>query len=92
MTTTPVTVPTTEVKAAFGYSEQRRSLAFFNTHATATIYIKDGKGVSTTNGIPVYPKQSLSLNYIEDGETVKADWWAIATASATLIVFEGFEK
>ncbi len=90
MTTTPHTVPTTEVKVASGILLNRKSLSFFNTHNTAICYIKDGKGVSTTNGIPVYPKGNVSLNFIEDGDTVFEAWWAIGTASLTLVVFEGF--
>lgn len=90
MTTTPYTVSTIEVKVASGITPTRKSLSFFNTHPTAIAYIKDGKGVATSNGIPVYPRGNVSLNFIEDGETVWEDWYAVATASMTLIVFEGF--
>lgn len=92
MTTTPHTVGTTEVKVASGILTNRMSIAFFNTHATAIAYIKDGKGVAATTGIPVYPKGNVSLNLIEDGETTFEEWWAIASASMTLVVFEGFKK
>ena len=91
MTTNAYTVTTSESQVASGIVSERKSLSFFNTSATATVYIKDGKGVSTGNGIPVYPKGNVSLNFIEDGETVWEAWWAVASASMTLIVFEGFE-
>lgn len=93
MTTTPLTIGLTESKIASGILTNRMSLAFFNTHSTAIVYVKDGKGVSATNGVPVYPKGNVSLNLIEDGETVFEEWWAISdTASTGLVVFEGFKK
>lgn len=90
MVTTSWAVPVTQILVA-RVLRVRKSLSFFNTHATAIIYIKDGKGVAAANGIPVYPKGNVSLNVIEDGDTTKQDWWAIASAAATLVVFEGIE-
>lgn len=68
----------------------RKSLAIFNTHATATIYMKEGSSVGLLNGIPVYPKGNVSINTLEDGETVKESWSLISdTASTRVIIFEG---
>lgn len=66
------------------------SFAVFNKHATAILYMKEGKEVSTINGIPIYPKGNVSLNYIEDGDTIREEWSMISdTADTPIVVFEG---
>ncbi|GAI26250.1 unnamed protein product [marine sediment metagenome] len=69
---------------------KRMSFAIFNKHATATVYLKEGKEVSAANGIPIYPKGSLSVSYIDDGETVREEWSTISdTVVTSIVVFEG---
>lgn len=68
----------------------RKSLAIFNKHATAIVYMKEGGEVSTSNGIPIYPKGNISLNTLEDGETVQEAWSTVSdTADTGIVIFEG---
>lgn len=70
--------------------ESRKSLAVFNKHATAIVYMKEGNTVDTTNGIPIYPKGNTSLNFLEDGASVKEAWSFISdTADTPIVIFEG---
>jgi len=70
--------------------ENRKSLAIFNTHATATVYMKEGSSVGLLNGIPIYPNGNISLNLLEDGKTVHETWSLISdTISTRVIIFEG---
>jgi len=56
------------------------------------VYMKEGGQVSTSSGIPIYPKGNVSLSLVEDGETVKEPWSFISDTPATeIIIFEGFE-
>ncbi|GAH11893.1 unnamed protein product [marine sediment metagenome] len=69
---------------------KRMSFAVFNKHGTAVLYIKEGKEVSVANGIPVYPNGNVSLNFIEDGETVREEWSMVSdTVVTSIVVFEG---
>lgn len=90
MTTTPYPVTTAERRVA-NVNPTRKSLAFFNLDGANIAYVRDGKGAATVNSIPVYPRGNVSLNLLEDGETVKADWWAVGDGALTLVVFEGIE-
>lgn len=68
----------------------RKSFAVFNKHSTAILYMKEGREVSVDNGIPIYPKGNISLNTLEDGETVKESWSLISDTLATpIVIFEG---
>lgn len=89
MTSTAFTVGTTRV-IIIRADSKRKSFAVFNTHATNTVYIKEGSEVSTSNGLPVYSNGNLSMNELEDGESVKNQWVAISDgAGSSLRVFEG---
>ena len=69
----------------------RIALTIQNDHSTATIYVRDSKGVTSSNGISIYSNGSISMNLKEDGEMVKKEWWAVSdTASTTVKVAEGF--
>lgn len=90
MTSTPRTIGLTVNIGTIRTDPKRLSFAVFNKHATAIVYIKEGKEVSATNGIPVYPTGNISLNYLEDGETVREEWSMISdTADTPIVVFEG---
>lgn len=92
MTTTARTAGLTEVKLASGILENRQSLTFFNKHATAILYVRDSKGVSVGNGIPIYPTGALGITKREDGDSVTQEWWGISdTATTGVVVFEGFD-
>jgi len=72
---------------------KRTSFAVFNKHATAILYLKEGSQVSTSNGIPVYPKGSMGVTYEEDGESVRESWSMVSNSADTeIIVFEGTKK
>jgi len=72
--------------------KNRKSFSVFNKHATATVYMKEGGQVSTASGIPIYPKGSISLSVVEDGDTVKEAWSLVSdTITTPIVVFEGFE-
>lgn len=72
---------------------KRMSFAVFNKHTTAIIYIKEGREVSADNGIPIYSKGNLSVNFIEDGDTVREAWSMISdTVTTPIVVFEGSKK
>lgn len=90
MTSTPHTIGLTIDIGTLKADPKRSSFAVFNLHATAVLYIKEGKEVSTGNGIPVYPNGNISLNYNEDGDTVREEWSMISdTATTPVRVFEG---
>ena len=90
MTSTPHTIGTTIDIATIKADENRLSFAIFNKHATAILYIKEGREVSAVNGIPVYPKGNLSLSFIEDGQSVRDQWSMISDAANTnIVIFEG---
>lgn len=68
----------------------RKSFAVFNKHATAILYMKEGRSVSTSNGIPIYPKGNVSLNTLEDGKTIQETWSFVSdTADTEIVIFEG---
>ena len=90
MTSTPRTIGTTIDIATIRTNPKRSSFAAFNLHATAIVYIKEGKEVAVANGIPIYPQGSVSLNYLEDGDTVREEWSMISdTATTPIRIFEG---
>lgn len=80
---------TTETRI-IGINHLRTSLVIQNTHATAYIYISDAQGVTATTGLRIAPNATISLKIPEDDPTQA--WWAIASATATSIVYEGFGK
>jgi len=52
--------------------------------------MKEGGEVSVDNGIPIYGKGNISLNTLEDGDSVKEAWSFIASGANTeIIIFEG---
>jgi len=52
--------------------------------------MKEGREVSAENGIPVYPQGNVSLNLLEDGDSVKDAWSLISDTAATpIVIFEG---
>lgn len=70
--------------------ENRKSLAVFNTHTTAIVYMKEGGSVGLLNGIPIYPQGNISLNLREDGKSVQEPWSLISdTITTRVIIFEG---
>lgn len=86
-------VGTTIYPAILVQDPLRMSFSVFNKSATAIIYIKEGKEVSATNGIPVYPRGNFGLVKTEDGDPVGEEWCAISdTASTNVVVFEGRSK
>lgn len=92
MTSTPHTIGLTVDIHTIETDPHRLSFAVFNKHGTAIVYMKEGREVSATNGIPIYPKGSISINFIEDGKTVKEAWSFISdTASTPIVIFEGSE-
>ena len=69
----------------------RISLVIQNDHSTATIYVRDSKGVTSSNGIAIYSNGSISMTLREDGSMVTKEWWCISdTAATTVKVAEGF--
>lgn len=90
MTSWAKTLGTTIDISTVSADPKRTSLAIFNKHSTAIVYIKEGREVSADNGIPVYPTGSVSLSYIEDGESIREAWSMISdTGSTPIVVFEG---
>ncbi|GAI17891.1 unnamed protein product [marine sediment metagenome] len=90
MTSWAKTIGTTIDIRTISADPARLSFAVFNKHATATLYIKEGREVSAENGIPVYAKGNVSLSYIEDGETVREVWSMVSdTVDTPMVVFEG---
>jgi len=84
------TIGTTCVRKVISVDPNRKSLAVFNKHATNTLYTKEGGEVSVDNGIPIYGKGNLSLNALEDGDSVKEAWSFISSGADTeIIIFEG---
>lgn len=49
--------------ADFAANAARRLLVIYNDHATSTVWFRD-QGAATAIGIPIGPKQSLSISYI----------------------------
>jgi len=83
-------IGTTEDIQTVKVDENRKSLAIFNTHATAVVYMKEGSSVGLLNGIPIYPNGNLSLNELEDGKSVHEAWSFISdTITTRIIIFEG---
>jgi len=90
MTSTLHSIGLTVDIATIQVDEKRLSFAIFNKHATAILYLKEGREVSATNGIPVYPNGNLSLNFVEDGQSVRESWSMISDTAATpVVIFEG---
>ena len=90
MASYPVIIGTTSVKSVVKVDPNRKSLAVFNTHATAIVYMKEGASVGLLNGIPIYPQGNVSLNLLEDGESVRENWSFISdTITTRIIIFEG---
>ena len=90
MTSTAHTIGTTVDIATIKADPNRTSLTIFNKHATATLYMKEGREVSVGNGIPIYSKGNVSLTYQHDGQTVRESWSLISDAVSTgVIIFEG---
>jgi hypothetical protein len=74
-------------------NRNRVSITVFNTHSSATLYIKEGSEVSSTNGIPVYSGGSAGITFREDGELVFERFVIISdTADTTVIVVVGLVK
>lgn len=89
MASHPISIGTTR-EIVLRADSKRKSFAIFNTHATQVLYIKEGSEVSADNGIPIYAQGNLSMNELEDGDSVKEQWAIIASgASTTGVVFEG---
>ena len=90
MTSYPKTIGTTVDINTISVDKTRKSFAVFNKHATAVLYMKEGRQVSTNSGIPIYPKGNISLNTLEDGDTVQEAWSFISdTVDTEIIIFEG---
>lgn len=90
MTSKPRTIELTVDVGTLRADPMRKSFAIFNKHASAIVYIKEGSQVSAASGIPIYPKGNLSINLVEDGETVQEQWSTISdTASTPIVIFEG---
>lgn len=80
---------TVEVNIA-GRNIDRTSLVITNAHATAILFMRDSKGVATTNGLPIYPRGSANLSVLL-GDDPTLDWWAISDTAGTVVrVYEGF--
>lgn len=90
MTSTPRSIGITTVISAVRVNPNRISLAIFNKHATAIVYMKEGGRVSAASGIPIYPTGNISINLIEDGSTVTENWSLISdTPDTPIVIFEG---
>lgn len=90
MTSWAKTIGTTLSIGILQADPTRKSFAVFNKHATASLYMKEGREVSVDNGIPIYPKGNVSLNLLEDGESVQEAWSFVSdTADTGMVVFEG---
>lgn len=91
MTSTPHTIGTSIDIRTIQADERRRSFAVFNKNGANTVYMKEGNEVSAENGIPIYPTGNVSLNVLEDGDTVKEAWSFISSGANTgIVIFEGF--
>lgn len=89
MPSIPYSIGTTVQIGILRPDPKRKSFGVFNLHATAILYIKEGSEVSASNGIPVYPQGSVSLNVNDDGSSVQEQWSAISdTATTPVVVFE----
>lgn len=83
-------IGTTEDIQTIKVDRNRKSLAIFNTHTTAIVFMKEGSSVGILNGIPIYPQGNVSLNLLEDGKSVQDSWSLISnTITTRVIIFEG---
>lgn len=80
---------TSEMNIA-GRNKDRTSLVITNAHTTAILFVRDAKGVATTNGMPIYPRGSANLSVLL-GDDPTLDWWAISDTADTIVrVYEGY--
>jgi len=66
----------------------RTAIAIMNNHATAIIYIRFDRSVSSGNGFPIRPYGVMSLNRPWD-DTSKEVWAISDTASTGIVVYDG---
>jgi len=86
----PKTIGTTVDIKTISVDKHRKSFAVFNKHGANIVYMKEGNIVSADNGIPIYPLGNVSLNTLEDGDSVKEAWSFIASGADTdIVIFEG---
>lgn len=89
MVVRPVTVGTAQVTLC-NFNEKRTAILVTNTHATAIVYLSDEDSVTTTDGEPLYPKQTKAFSESE-GYDPKSRHVAISdTAGVTVMVNEQF--
>jgi len=89
LTIFPKSVGTTEEKIV--EVQRNRTSLVFQSNTTNTIYLKEGKGASTTNGLVLRPYAVISLKIPEDDPS--NEWWAIASgASSDLRIYEGYGR
>lgn len=92
MASYPRTIGTTVDIKTVSVDFNRKSLAVFNKHPTAIVYMKEGREVSAENGLPIYPTGNVSLSVVEDGDSVKEAWSFISDTPLTgIVIFEGSE-
>jgi len=90
LTSYGATIGTTVDIKTISADQNRKSIAVFNKHTTAVVYMKEGNEVSADNGIPIYPQGNISLNHLEDGDSIKEAWSFISdTVDTGIIIFEG---
>ena len=90
MSVVPFSTGLVEMKVA-ERSEHRTSLIIQNNDSVAIVYVRFRKGVTAGNGLRIPPGGVMGLSIPEDDPTMDA--WAIAdTATAPVVVYEGFGK
>lgn len=87
----PETVGTSAVPLV-PFDSKRSSVAIHNNSTTATLYIADFPGVTSSNGYPILPGADFVLaDYSGDDPT--RSLWAIASALATNVrIYEGYRR
>ena len=84
------TIGTTEDRIA-KKNPDRTSMIIHCNNATAVLYFRDSKGVSTSNGLPIRPRGYIALS-VDQGDDPTLEFWAISdTANTDVRVYEGFK-
>lgn len=78
--TKTVTVGTAAVQV-LAENSKRMFMTLVNTTG-ATVFLWRDATVSTAIGIPLLPGSALSLSFLEDGNKVARQWWAISGTAA----------
>jgi hypothetical protein len=78
-----VTVATTAVKLG-SYANTRVAITLSNT-GTLTIAVGFSNAVTLTTGIVLTASGSIAINWVNDGELVMSDIWAISSGAGSTV-------